>query len=91
MTVIIVQHVELKLFTSRNFQRNAVREIQPRLATGKLDENFVVPALEPLKLERCICDLFFFYFLCYNLDITRMEIFRATLRIRRLCKSKPLI
>lgn len=30
---------------------DAVRKIQPKLASGKLDKDFEVPALEPLKLE----------------------------------------
>lgn len=30
---------------------NSVKELQPRLASGKLDDDFVVPALEPLTLD----------------------------------------
>lgn len=39
------------------FHRDAVRKIQPKLASGKLDKDFEVPALEPLALERYVSRL----------------------------------
>jgi len=35
---------------------NSVKEIQPKLASGKLDPSFVVPALEPLSLDNIKMD-----------------------------------
>lgn len=34
-----------------------MRKIQPKLASGKLDKDFEVPALEPLALERYVSRL----------------------------------